>query len=421
MSFGEERDLVPLGAGFDISKRGYSRPQVDEHLERLDADLKMLTSDRDAAISQAGDLARQLEDALNEIEVLRGQVERLAQPPTSLEGLSVRLQKMVRAAQDEASETKARAEAEAGHIRAKAEADASAMRTRYDQMLADLDTRRQEMEAEHRELMERARQEAEAIGWNDDRFRVISHRSNFGKTEAILTGAASTGADWLVIFDADLQHSADEIPRFLARLDEGWDIVTGRKIGAYEKKVVSDVYNRLNRVLFGIPVTDLNSMKAFRREILEEVHLRHDWHRFFVVLAYARGFSVTEIDIDLFPRRAGQAKYSGRGRIVVGFLDLLSVAFFLFFARKPMMFFGLSGLVLVFTGVLVGLATIALRVAAVMPPFGFRPLLYLVILLETVGFLLFGFGFLAEMIAQQRSELDALSRRLRRRPTVPRS
>ncbi|MGH3520148.1 MAG: chromosome segregation protein [Haloechinothrix sp.] len=163
MSLGDERELVPLGVGFDIAKRGYSRGQVDEHLERLDADLKMLTSDRDAAISQAGDLARQLEVSRNEIGELRGQVERLSLPPTSLEGLSERLQRMLRLAQDEATETKARAEAEAVHIRAKAEADASAMRTRYDQLLADLDARRQEMEAEHRKVMERARSEADSI------------------------------------------------------------------------------------------------------------------------------------------------------------------------------------------------------------------------------------------------------------------
>ncbi len=190
--------------------------------------------------------------------------------------------------------------------------------------------------------------------------------------------------------------------------------MTGRKEGRYRKRAVSGVYNRLSRLLFDVPVSDLNSMKAFRREVLDEVHLRHDWHRFFVVLAYARGFSMTEIPIALHPRRHGEAKYSGRGRIVVGFLDLLSVAFFLFFARKPMLLFGVSGLTLAGLGVVIGAATIVLRVMHAMPPFGFRPLLYLVILLETLGFLLFGFGFLAELTAQQHAELEALHRRLER-------
>lgn len=209
---------------------------------------------------------------------------------------------------------------------------------------------------------------------------------------------------------ADLQHRPDEIPRFLEKLPEGWDIVTGHKVGAYEKKKVSGMYNRLSRRLFDVPVSDLNSMKAFRREVLDEVRLRHDWHRFFVVLAYARGFSVTEIDIPLFPRRHGVAKFSGRGRIMVGLLDRVSVAFFLFFSRKPLILFGLSGIVMASLGIVVGLVTVALRVFGPMPPFGFRPLLYVVVLLETLGFLLF--GFVAEQIAQLHAELDSLRKGL---------
>ena len=251
---------------------------------------------------------------------------------------------------------------------------------------------------------------AEAEGW--DRMKVVRHRRNFGKTEAMITGAEATEARWLVLFDADLQHDTEEIPRYLEKLAEGWDIVTGRKVGKYEKAAVSSTYNRLSRRLFRVPVSDLNSMKAFRREILDDVTLRHDWHRFFVVLAYDRGYTVTEIDITLHPRRHGVAKYSGRKRILVGLLDLFSVAFYLFFSRKPMTFFGLSGLVMAAGGILVGLVTIVLRIQGAMPPFGFRPLLYLVVLLETLGFLLFGFGMVAEMIAAQRADLERLRRRL---------
>ena len=252
----------------------------------------------------------------------------------------------------------------------------------------------------------------EAAGWS--RVKVVSHRRNFGKTEAMLTGAEATEARWLILFDADLQHSPEEIPRYLEKLQDGWDIVTGRKIGKYEKNRVSGVYNWLNRRMFRVPVSDLNSMKGFRREVLEEVHLRHDWHRFFVVLAFSRGFSVTEIDIPLYPRRHGVAKYSGRSRIVVGLLDLLSVAFFLFFSRKPLMLFGVSGLIMAGVGVLVGLITIVLRIFGPMPPFGFRPLLYLVSLLLTLGVLSFGIGFVAELVAQQQADLDAIHRRLKR-------
>jgi len=248
--------------------------------------------------------------------------------------------------------------------------------------------------------------------WGYPQARVLRHRHNRGKTEALLTAAAATRATYLVLFDADLQHSTEEIPRFLAKLAEGWDIVTGRKVGPYEKRFVSRIYNALSRWLFRLPVRDLNSMKAFRRQIVEEIPLRHDWHRFFVALAFARGYSLTEIDIPLFPRRAGESKYRGWGRILVGWFDLLIVWFYLKFSEKPMQFFGGAGLALIVGGVLVGLVTVGLRLAAVQPPFGLRPLLMLVALMETIGFLLLGFGFLAEVVATLRSELAHERRRL---------
>ena len=237
--------------------------------------------------------------------------------------------------------------------------------------------------------------------------KVVRHRSNLGKTEAMVTGAGATERTYLILFDADLQHHPDELPRYLAKLQEGWDVVTGRKVGAYDKRHVSGVYNFLSKRIFDVPVSDLNSMKAFRREILEGMQLRHDWHRFFVVLAHARGWKVTEIEIGLYPRKAGTSKYRGPFRIVIGVLDLVSVWFLLIFARKPLLLFGVSGAILVGAGLLVGLAALYLRFVEGL---GFRPLLYLVMLLETVGFLLVGFGLLAEMVAQLRDEVDALRR-----------
>jgi len=260
--------------------------------------------------------------------------------------------------------------------------------------------------------------EREAAGW--DRFRIVRHRKNLGKTEAIVTAADEAAEENLVLFDADLQHSPDEIPRFLAKLDEGWDIVTGRKVGAYDKRAVSSIYNRLSRRIFDVPVSDLNSMKAFRRGVLQGILLRHDWHRFFVVLAHARGASVAEIDIELHPRRAGEPKYQGSLRIVVGLIDLMAVWFLLLFSRKPLLLFGGSGLALAAVGVVVALVTGYLRFMHPMlgfepyvPPMGYRPLLYLVMLLETLGFLLFGFGLVSEQIAQLRDELEASRRRRR--------
>jgi glycosyltransferase involved in cell wall biosynthesis len=252
-----------------------------------------------------------------------------------------------------------------------------------------------------------------ANGWG--RLRVLRHGKNRGKTEAMMTAAEATGRANLVLFDADLQHSPDDIPRFLDKLDEGWDIVTGRKVGSYDKRAVSSLYNRLSRKIFDVPVTDLNSMKAFRRDVLDGLLLRHDWHRFFVVLAHARGATVSEIDVELHPRRAGVSKFQGPFRILVGFVDLVSVWFLLLFSRKPLLLFGGTGLGLAALGVLVAAVTIYLRFMHPMlgfepyiPPMGYRPLLYLVMLLETVGFLLLGFGLVSEQVAEVRDELEAI-------------
>lgn len=244
-----------------------------------------------------------------------------------------------------------------------------------------------------------------AEGW--DAFSVVRHRTNLGKTEAMLTGAAHTDRTWIVLFDADLQHLPDEIPRFLLRLQEGWDMVTGRKVGEYEKRTVSRVYNWLSRRLFDVPVSDLNSMKAFRREILAGLPLRHDWHRFFVVLAHNRGWTVSELDIDLYPRRAGESKFTGPWRVLVGVLDLFSVAFLLRFSQKPLLFFGSAGAGLLALGTAVGLGALYVRFVL---GAGFRPVLYLVVLLLTLGALLVGVGFLAELVAQLRAEIQALRR-----------
>lgn len=250
-----------------------------------------------------------------------------------------------------------------------------------------------------------ARREADRL----PRLRIERHRHNLGKTEALLTGARVAQGEWLILFDADLQHLPEEIPRFLAEVERGYDIVCGRKVGRYEKRLVSSIYNWLLRKIFGVPVHDLNSMKIFRKEVLEDLQLRHDWHRFFVVLAHARGYRVGEIDITLYPRRKGESKYRGKVRVFVGLLDLLAVWFQLQFSRKPMLLFGFTGMALFTLGFLVGLAAIVMRLMG----HGFRPLLNLVLLLLIVGISLFGFGFVAEMVATLRSEVDELRQTVR--------
>ena len=147
----------------------------------------------------------------------------------------------------------------------------------------------------------------------------------------------------LVFYPADLQFLPEDIPRLVEPIVAGEaDMVTGFKQGSYEKAFVSRVYNGLSRALFGIRVKDLNSVKAYRREVMEHIPVRPDWHRYLIVLAAAQGFSVKEIPVQLYPRHAGKSKF-GVSRIPVGVLDMLSVWFELRFAPKPLLFFGMLG------------------------------------------------------------------------------
>jgi glycosyltransferase involved in cell wall biosynthesis len=257
---------------------------------------------------------------------------------------------------------------------------------------------------------EAAERAARAAGFGPGEVQLLRHRRNRGKTEALVTAATVARGEYLVLFDADLQHATDDIPRFVDALDRGADLVAGRKVGTYDKRMVSSVYNRLARMIFGVPARDLNAMKAFRTEVLDRVTLRHDWHRYLVVLAHAEGFAIEELDIELFPRRHGTPKYSGQGRILIGMLDLVSVWFQLVFSRKPMLFFGVTGLALLAAGGLTGLVALVMRFGFGQ---GFRPLLTLVLLLIVSGLLLFVLGFLAEMIAGLRGEIEELKRERR--------
>lgn len=238
--------------------------------------------------------------------------------------------------------------------------------------------------------------------------RVVTHRSRRGIADALRSGADAARGRVLVFWPADLQYRPADIPSIVAPVLAGEaDMVTGTKQGAYEKRLVSWVYNTLCRWLFGIRVADLNSVKAYRREVVDAVPTRPDWHRFMVVIAAAQGFRVAERPVPLYPRHAGQSKF-GLSRIPVGVLDLLSVWFQLRFGRKPMLFFGLSGAVLVLGGVLVGIYALIERYVL---GIGFRPWLYLVMLLVLSGLVLFGFGFVGELVAGMREELrSALER-----------
>lgn len=242
--------------------------------------------------------------------------------------------------------------------------------------------------------------------------RIVTHRTQRGIADALKSGADVARGRVLVFYPADLQYLPADIPSLVAPILAGQaDIVTGTKQGQYEKRFVSGVYNALCRWLFGVRVNDLNSVKAYRREVMDAVPTRPDWHRFMVVIAASQGFRLAQQPIALYPRRAGASKF-GLGRIPVGVLDLMSVWFQLRFGRKPMLFFGLAGAILFLIGLLVGGVAIYLRFGP--PHVGFRPLLDLIMVLVISGVVLFGFGFVGEMLAGIREELRTLEREVQR-------
>jgi glycosyltransferase involved in cell wall biosynthesis len=235
--------------------------------------------------------------------------------------------------------------------------------------------------------------------------RVVTHRSQRGIADALASGADVARGRVLVFYPADLQYRPSDIPSLVQPiLDDAADVVTGTKQGHYEKRFVSWVYNGLCRWLFGVRVADLNSVKAYRREVMDGLTTRPDWHRFMVVIAAAQGFRLADRPVPLQPRRAGKSKF-GFGRIPVGVLDLLSVWFQLRFGRKPMLFFGVSGAVLMFLSFLVGVYALIERYVYQQ---GNRAFLYLILFLGIAGLMLFMFGFVGEMLAGIREELRSL-------------
>ncbi|HAF07409.1 MAG: glycosyltransferase family 2 protein [bacterium] len=240
--------------------------------------------------------------------------------------------------------------------------------------------------------------------------KVLKHKRNLGKTAGILTAKEHSEGNILVIYDADMQYSFDDCLKLVKRIEEDdYDICTGWKQGKYKKAFVSKIYNFLSRRFFKLPIHDQNGLKALKRDVLDSIHLRRDWHRYIVSLAIEKGFSVTEEKVTLYPRKYGVSKYSGSFRILIGLFDLLTVKFLTTFLKKPMILFGISGGILVILGFLIGLVSFILRFFY---GFGFRPLLYLVILLILSGLLMFILGFVSELISIIIEDIEELKKKL---------
>ncbi|MFN7732435.1 MAG: glycosyltransferase family 2 protein [Pirellula sp.] len=242
--------------------------------------------------------------------------------------------------------------------------------------------------------------------------RGIRFRRNFGKAAALAAGFASAQGERVVTIDADLQDDPREIPKLLQKLDEGADLVSGWKRDRHDpwhKRWPSKVFNALLRRVSGLPLHDFNcGLKAYRHEVLAELDVYGEMHRFLPVLAAARGFRVTEIPVVHHPRVHGSSKY-GWSRIPKGFMDLITVWFLTRYRYRPHHVLGGAGALV---GA-VGLSLIFLLAAA----WGWSRLgtqsnvvhLHEIVLwciacfMILVGVQLFGMGMLAEMIVANRS------------------
>lgn len=231
---------------------------------------------------------------------------------------------------------------------------------------------------------------------------VVSFRRNFGKAAALDAGFKRANGALLVTIDGDLQDDPDEIPKMLARLGDGFDVVSGWKSARKDpwgKRLPSAFFNFALRTFSGIPLHDYNcGLKAYRREAVDELKLYGELHRYIPILLHYEGFRVTEMPVKHHPRRFGHSKY-GLERFTRGFLDMLTVVMLTRYSTRPLHAFGGVGLIVGAGGfgLLVYLSTLKLMYGTSLSD---RPLLLLGILMILVGVQLVSTGLLGEMMAR---------------------
>ncbi|HZY30058.1 MAG TPA: glycosyltransferase [Candidatus Methylomirabilis sp.] len=238
-----------------------------------------------------------------------------------------------------------------------------------------------------------------ALRDGDKRVKVVRLRSNQGKAMALAAGFREALGEIIVTMDADLQDDPKEIARFLQKLEEGYDLVSGWKVMRHDpwlRRLLSAIFNRVTSRLTGVRLHDFNcGFKAYRRAVIDELRLYGELHRFIPVLANWRGFRIAEIEVEHHPRKYGRSRY-GAERIPRGFFDLLTVLMLTRYTTRPLHLFGLFGLVLGLAGFgIVAYLSIGWLFGKWIAG---RPLFLLGTLMVIAGIQLVSFGLLAEMI-----------------------
>jgi glycosyltransferase involved in cell wall biosynthesis len=240
---------------------------------------------------------------------------------------------------------------------------------------------------------------------SEQNVRVVRLRRNFGKATALVAGFDQVRGETVVTIDGDLQDDPAEIPRLLAKLDEGFDLVTGWKTHRRDpisRRLLSRIFNRVTSAFSGVRLHDMNcGLKAYRKEVVHGLRLYGELHRFIPVLAHYRGFRIAELPVNHRPREHGRSRY-GVERYLRGFLDLLTVSFIGRYGHRPLHLFGGLGLLLgaIGSAILIYLTVVKALGHAI----GQRPLLLLGVLLVVIGMQFFSLGLISEMITSHHEE-----------------
>ena len=247
----------------------------------------------------------------------------------------------------------------------------------------------------------------EGLQARDPRFGGVRFRRNYGKSAALAAGFARCRGRFIATLDADLQDDPAELPKMVATLEGGADLVSGwkrKRNDPWEKRLPSKFFNWVTRVVSGIPLHDFNSgIKAYRAEVIQSVRVYGELHRYIPLLAKWEGYTQIEEEIVKHrPRIHGRTKF-GIERYLRGFLDLVTVVFITRFARRPMVFFGGAGTVGFVVGFLM-LAYLTVTKLVFGEPIGDRPLLIFGVLLILLGAQSFLAGLLGEMIVRPEME-----------------
>lgn len=246
----------------------------------------------------------------------------------------------------------------------------------------------------------------ERLHKDNPKVKIIQFRRNYGKAAAISIGFREARGEVVITMDADLQDIPEEIPNLIAKLNEGYDLITGwrvKRLDPFLKKFTSKVFNIIASLLTGLPIHDLNcGLKAYRKTVVKELKIYGELHRFLPLLAYCEGFRIGEQELRHDYRKHGKSKYNST-RFLKGFLDLLTVLFLNKYLGSPLHFFGLLGTFFLFAGIGINSYITYLRVL-----FGNiqarYPLLFLGILLMVVGIQFITTGLLGEMLADIHQE-----------------